>query len=105
MDEAIQSLQLAQLGARLSLAVMAVARQRAIKADKLQFQRRGLKSAHMTHREIVAAGQDYLSKHPELIAEAKVIVECWLTEGFFGKKAQRAWADEAFIKQLNSEQS
>ena len=31
--------------------------------------------------------KDYLAAHPELIAEAKPIVEQWRKEGFFGKKA------------------
>jgi hypothetical protein len=89
----------------LNVAIMALARQRAIKAAKREFQRQGRKPAHMAHRETVAAGQEYLGNHPELIAEAKVIVECWLAEGFFGKRAQRAWASAACIKQLNIEQS
>lgn len=89
----------------VNVATMALARQRAIKAAKLQFQRQGLKPAQMARRVIVAAAKDYLGNHPELIAEAKVIVERWLAEGFFGKRAQRAWASAACIKQLNIEQS
>ncbi len=89
----------------MSIAVIALARQRAIKATKLQFQRQGLKPNQMARRVIVAAAKDYLGNHPELIAEAKVIVECWLAEGLFGKRAPRAWASEACIKQPNIEQS
>ena len=33
--------------------------------------------------------KDYLVAHPELIAEAKPIVERWRREGFFGKRAAR----------------
>jgi len=76
----------------MGAAIMALARQRAIKAAKREFQRQGLKPAQMAHRAIVVAGQEYLSKHPELIGEARVIVEGWLAEGFFGKRAQRAHA-------------
>lgn len=89
----------------VNLAIMALVRQRAIKAAKRECQRRGLKQAQMTRREIVAAGQDYLSKHPELIAEARVIIDRWLADGLFGKRAQRAWAArEVCIKQPKNEQ-
>jgi hypothetical protein len=33
--------------------------------------------------------KDYLAAHPELIAEAKPIVERWRKEGFLGKRAAR----------------
>jgi len=41
-------------------------------------------------REIAAAAREYLAAHPELIAEAKPIIEQWRREGFFGKRAARA---------------
>ncbi len=79
-------------------AIITLARQRAIKAVKLQFQRQGLKPNHIAHRVIVAAAEDYLAQHrAELVAEARVIVERWLAEGFFGKRAQRAWAQRATL--------
>ena len=43
----------------------------------------------IARREIVALAKDYLAVHPELIAEAKPIVEQWRKEGFFGKKVAR----------------
>jgi len=33
--------------------------------------------------------KEYLAAHPELIAEAKPIIEQWRREGFFGKRAAR----------------
>jgi hypothetical protein len=43
----------------------------------------------MAKREIVALAREYLAAHPELIAEAKRIVEQWRREGFLGKRAAR----------------
>jgi hypothetical protein len=72
-------------------AIVTLARQRAIKAAKLQFQRQGLKPSHFAHRDIVVAAEDYLSNHTELIADARETIQRWLAEGVFGKRAQRAW--------------
>ena len=69
-------------------AVICLAQQRAIAEVKREIQRQGRrKLSHVAHREIVAAARDYLAGHPELIAEAKPIVERWAAEGFFGKRA------------------
>ena len=75
----------------MSLVIMTLARQAARKAVKRQFQAQGLKVSHIAAREITAAANDYLRDHPELIADARETVDCWLAEGFFGKRAQRAW--------------
>jgi hypothetical protein len=40
----------------------------------------------MTHREISAAADEYLANHPELINEAKGVVDRWHAEGVFGKR-------------------
>jgi hypothetical protein len=40
----------------------------------------------MHRRIIVAAADEYLAKHPELIAEAKETVLRWQAEGMFGKR-------------------
>ena len=55
----------------MSAAVMALARQRAIKAVKQEIRDRGNKPQYMARGEIVAAANDYLGNHRELIAEAK----------------------------------
>ena len=78
----------AQLRARLAQAAVTLARQQAIKAVKRQLQAQGRrKLSQIAHREIVTLAREYLAEHPELIAEAKPIVEQWRLEGFFGKRA------------------
>jgi hypothetical protein len=54
----------------MSLVIMTLARQAARKVVIRQFQAQGLKLAHIEHRIIVAAANDYLRDHPELIAQA-----------------------------------
>jgi hypothetical protein len=66
--------------------VMALARQRAIKAVKQQIRDRGLRPQYMSLREIVVAADEYLPHHPELIAEAKEVVDRWHAEGMFGPR-------------------
>ena len=78
----------AQLRARLSQAAITLARQQAEKAVKRQVQAEGRrKLSQIAHREIVALARDYLAEHPELIPEARPIIEQWRVEGFFGKRA------------------
>jgi hypothetical protein len=69
-------------------AVMALARQRAIKEVKAAIQRQGRrKVCQIAHREIVAIAADYLAANrAALIAKAKAIVECWHAEGVFGPR-------------------
>jgi len=85
-----QSQRQAQLRARLAQAAVTLARQRAEKAVKRQLQAQGLKPQHIAKREIVALAGEYLAAHPELIDEARPIVEQWRAEGFFGKRAARS---------------
>jgi hypothetical protein len=86
----IPSLQQAQLHARLASAAVTLARQRAEIAVKHQLRARGLKVHSFAHREIVTLAKEYLAAHPELIAEARPLVERWRKEGFFGKRAALA---------------
>jgi hypothetical protein len=82
-----------RLSLRLHSARVTLARQAASKAVKLAFQRQGIKLANLSHRDICIAAEDYLAKHrDELLAEAAKVVDRWQRNGFFGKKAQRAWA-------------
>lgn len=87
MIETIPSLQQTALRARLAQATITLARREAEKAVKLALKRRGLKPQYIAKREIVALARDYLAAHPQLIAEAKPIVEQWRREGPFGKRA------------------
>jgi hypothetical protein len=70
----------------MSAAVMSVARQRAIKAVTQRIRDRGHKPQYMARGEIVAAANEYLPDHPELIAEAKETVLRWHAEGMFGPR-------------------
>ncbi len=87
MVEALSILQQAQIRAKMHMATYVLARQAAIKATKRQLQAQGLRVAHLSRREIIAAAEAYLDQHgAELIAEAKPVVERWRAEGFFGKR-------------------
>jgi hypothetical protein len=77
-----------QVRARLAHVVITLARQQARAAVKLALQRQGRrKLSQIAHREIVAIAKEYLAQHPELIAQARPIIEQWRVEGFFGKRA------------------
>ncbi len=79
---------------RMRSAVFTLALYSAKKAVKRQLQAQGLKVAHYSARDITILAERYLNDHrTELIAEAKETVECWVAEGFFGKRAQRVWAE------------
>jgi len=65
---------------------MVLARQRAVKGAKRQFQAQGLKPQRMAWKEIAAAGDVYLANHRELIAEAKETVLRWYAEGMFAPR-------------------
>ncbi len=86
MVEAENSLQQIQFRARMGREVVTEARRRAIKATKRELQAQGHKFQHMSRRDIVLAAEEYLAKHPELIAETKEIIERWKAEGVFGPR-------------------
>jgi hypothetical protein len=70
----------------MNRAVRVEAMRRAKGAIKRAYQAQGVKIARIPYRQIVAAAKAYLAKHPELIAEAKEVVERWHAEGMFGKR-------------------
>jgi hypothetical protein len=89
---------------RLKSAVFTLALQRAKTAVKRQLQAKGHKVAHYSARDITMMAQAYLDQHrAELIAEAKATVECWVAEGFFGKRVQLAFAKLSSDAQTPSE--
>jgi hypothetical protein len=90
----------AKIRASIGGAIVTLARQRAVKEVKREFWGQGLKCNQMAHREVVAAANNYMAIHPELVAEAKKTVDQWLAEGFFGKRAQRAWAQRASLERF-----
>jgi hypothetical protein len=80
--------------ARLKSAVFTLALQRARTTVKRQLAAQGHKVAHYSARDITLLAQAHLDRHQaELLAEAKATVECWVAEGFFGKRVQRAFAN------------
>jgi hypothetical protein len=72
------------------IGTLALARFAARKAVKRELRAKGLRPTHIPPREINALANAYLAAHPELLAEARVLVERWTAEGVFGKRAQRA---------------
>jgi hypothetical protein len=90
MIETAPSLQQATLQARLAQAAITLARRGAEKAVEMALKRQGKKPQYIARREIVALAKEYLAAHPELIAEARPLVERWRKEGFFGKRAALA---------------
>ena len=65
-------------------AVKVEAMRRAIGATRRAYQAQGVKIAQLPYRQIVATAEAYVAAHPELIAEAKKVVEQWHAEGMFG---------------------
>jgi hypothetical protein len=79
----------------LAIGTLALARREARKAVKRELQRQGRRATHIPPREINALANDYLAAHPELLPEARALVERWTVEGVFGKRAQRALREAA----------
>src|SRR5580704_13357098 len=91
MIETKLSLQQSALRAMLAGAVMTLAQREAEKAVKRAIRDKGVRKISQVKRsEIAALGREYLIAHPELIAQAKPIIDWWIAEGVFGKRAQRA---------------
>jgi hypothetical protein len=77
----------ARLRARMGTATLVLARLKAIKAAKHALRAQGHKPDRMHRWQIDEVGEAYLAAHKaELIAEAKVIIERWRVEGFFGER-------------------
>jgi hypothetical protein len=89
MVEANHSLQQAKLRASMGRAAITLAHREAEKAVKRSLAAQGIKPQYVAKREISLAAREYLAQHPELIAEARPIVQRWVAEGFFGKRAAR----------------
>jgi hypothetical protein len=92
MVEATPSLTQAQrLAQRQLQAVRVLCERRAQEEIKDQLRREGKKLSKVPRREIIAMAKARLFEDAEyrsrLIAEAKLIVEEWRVEGFFGKRA------------------
>jgi hypothetical protein len=69
-------------------AVITLAQREAEKAVKRAIRDKGVRKVSQVKRsEIAALGREYLGAHPELIAQAMPIIEQWMADGFFGKRA------------------
>jgi hypothetical protein len=90
MIETKLSLQQSALRAMLAGAVMTLAQREAEKAVKRAIRDKGVRKISQVKRsEIAALGREYLIAHPELIAQAKPVIERCERGGFFGKRAAR----------------
>jgi hypothetical protein len=91
---------LSQIQARITTASFVLALHRARNAVKEELKRQRRRLADVEVKEITARSKDYLIAHPELVADARPVVESWFARGVFGKRAQKE-----FIKHLQIEQS
>jgi hypothetical protein len=72
---------------RMAIMTLALQRARNVVKEELKRQRRRL--ADVEAKEITALAREYLDAHPELVADARPVVESWFARGVFGKRAQR----------------
>jgi hypothetical protein len=82
---------LSQIQARITRASFVLAMQRARGVVKEELKRQRVRIADVEAKEITERARDYLIAHPELVAEARPVVESWFARGVFGKRAQRAF--------------
>jgi hypothetical protein len=82
---------LSQIQARITTASFVLALQRARNAVKEELKRQRRRLADVEAKEITGRAKDYLIAHPELVADARPVVESWIARGVFGKRAQRAF--------------
>lgn len=68
---------------------MTLAMQRARGAVKEELKKQRVRIADVEAREITARAREYLEAHPELIAEARLVIESWTARGVFGKRSVR----------------
>lgn len=54
-----------------------------------ELKRQRVRIADVEGKEITARAKDYLIAHPELVVEARPVVESWFARGVFGKRAQK----------------
>jgi hypothetical protein len=82
---------ISQIQARIITGSFVLAMQRARGAVKEELKRQRVRIADVEAKEITERARDYLIAHPELVAEARPVVESWIVRGVFGKRAQRAF--------------
>jgi hypothetical protein len=74
-------------------------------AVKEALKKQRMRLADVDAKEISSWALVYLEDHPELIAEAKPVIEAWFARGVFGKRAQKAFIKHSGIEQSQGEGS
>ena len=96
---------LSQLQSRITTASFVLAMQRARGVVKEELKRQRVRIADVEAREITARAKDYLIAHPELVVEARPVVESWFARGVFGKRAQKAFKEGLLNGQFKGDRS
>jgi hypothetical protein len=96
---------LSQIQARITTASIVLALHRARGAVKAELKRQRVRIADVEAKEITERARDYLIAHPELVAEARPVVESWFARGVFGKRAQKAFIKQSKIEHSQGERS
>jgi hypothetical protein len=89
----------------MAMATMTRAMQLARGAVKEALKRQRVRLADVDAKDISSWALVYLEDHPELIAEAKPVVEGWFARGVFGKRAQKEFIKYSGIEQLQGDRS
>lgn len=83
----------AELERQQHSAAITIALQRSKRAIEAKIRARGHKVSHYSARDLRVMAEAHFEQHrAELLADARTTVEQWTAEGFFGKRAQRAYA-------------
>jgi Resolvase, N terminal domain len=82
---------LSQIQARITRASFVFALERARNAVKEELKKQRRRLADVEAKEVSARAHDYLCSHPELVLDARPVIESWIRAGKFGKRAQRAF--------------
>jgi hypothetical protein len=90
---------------RITMATMTRAMQLARGLVKEELKRQRVRIADVEAREITARAKDYLIAHPELVVEARPVVESWFARGVFGKRAQKAFKEGLLNGQFKGDRS
>ena len=90
---------------RITMATMTRAMQLARGLVKEELKRQRVRIADVEAREITARAKDYLIAHPELVVEARPVVESWFAREVFGKRAQKAFKEGLLNGQFKGDRS
>jgi hypothetical protein len=90
---------------RITIAAHVLAQLRARGAVKRELQKQGLKVTHYFAKEISSWARLYVEDHPQLLSEARPVIERWIAEGVFGKRAAKAFKEGLLNGQFEGERS